>query len=115
MSDIKGSKTEINLMAAFAGESQARNRYTYYAEKARKEGYIQIASIFNETADQEREHAKRIFNSMQGGEIEITGSFPAGPIGNTAENLIICIFQCWVFFHCFKIWINYTHTFRHGF
>ncbi|MCC7299925.1 MAG: rubrerythrin family protein, partial [Verrucomicrobia bacterium] len=75
--EIKGSQTEKNLMAAFAGESQARNRYTYYASVARKEGYVQIADIFIETAEQEKEHAKRLFNLMAGGEIEIPAScFP---------------------------------------
>jgi rubrerythrin len=85
--DLKGSRTEKNLMAAFAGESQARNRYTYYAAKARKEGFRQISAIFEETADQEKEHAKRLFKLMKGGEIEITGAFPAGPVGDTIENL----------------------------
>jgi len=85
--DLKGSKTEVNLMAAFAGESQARNRYTFFASKARKEGFVQIAAIFAETADQECQHAKRLFKFMQGGEVEITGAFPAGIIGTTAENL----------------------------
>lgn len=85
--DLKGSRTERNLMAAFAGESQARNRYTYYAAKARKEGYRQMTAIFEETADQEREHAKRLFKLMKGGEIEITGTFPAGPVGDTIDNL----------------------------
>ena len=85
--DCKGSKTEKNLMAAFAGESQARNRYTYFAGKARKEGYRQIAEIFEETANQEREHAKRLFKFMPGGEAEITGSFPSGVIGSTVDNL----------------------------
>jgi rubrerythrin len=84
---LKGTQTETNLMAAFAGESQARNRYTYAASKARKDGYRQIAEIFEETANQEREHAKRLFKLMEGGEIEITGAFPAGPIGSTLENL----------------------------
>ncbi len=85
--DLKGSKTETNLMAAFAGESQARNRYTYYAAKAKKEGYRQISEIFEETANQEREHAKRLFKFMEGGEAEITGSFPFGVIGDTVDNL----------------------------
>ena len=85
--NLKGTQTEKNLMAAFAGESQARNRYTYAASKARKEGYRQIAEIFEETANQEREHAKRLFKLMQGGEIEIAGIFPAGPIGDTIDNL----------------------------
>ncbi len=85
--DIKGSKTETNLMAAFAGESQARNRYDYYANVAKKEGYRQISEIFTETANQEREHAKRLFKFMGGGTAEITGSFPAGVIGDTLENL----------------------------
>jgi len=86
--DLKGSETEKNLMAAFAGESQARNRYTYYSGKARKEGFRQIAEIFEETANQEREHAKRLFKFMPGGEVEITGQFPSGVIGTTAENLL---------------------------
>jgi len=85
--ELKGSKTEKNLTAAFAGESQARNRYTYFASKAKKEGYEQIAAIFLETADNEKEHAKREFKFLQGGDIEITGSFPAGVIGDTAANL----------------------------
>lgn len=85
--ELKGSRTETNLMAAFAGESQARNRYTYYAAKARKEGYVQISKIFEETADQEKEHAKRLFKFMSGGETEITGSFPFGVIGDTITNL----------------------------
>ncbi|MCK4739167.1 MAG: rubrerythrin family protein [Deltaproteobacteria bacterium] len=85
--ELKGSQTEKNLMAAFAGESQARNRYTYYAAKARGEGLIQISDIFTETADQEREHAKRLFKLMEGGDIEIAGTFPAGPVGSTTENL----------------------------
>lgn len=84
---IKGTETEKNLMKAFAGESQARNRYTYFAGAARKEGYVQIADIFQETADQEKEHAKRFFKFLEGGMAEITASFPAGVIGTTAENL----------------------------
>ncbi len=85
--ELKGSKTEKCLMAAFAGESQARNRYTYFASKARKEGYVQIADIFEETANQEKEHAKRLFKFMTGGETEITGGFPFGTIGSTVDNL----------------------------
>jgi len=85
--ELKGSKTEKNLLSAFAGESQARNRYSYFASQARKEGYEQIAAIFLETADNEKEHAKREFKFLQGGEAEITGSFPAGVIGDTASNL----------------------------
>ena len=85
--ELKGSRTETNLMAAFAGESQARNRYTYYASKARKDGFVQIADIFAETADQEKEHAKRLFKFMTGGEAEITGAFPFGVIGATTDNL----------------------------
>jgi rubrerythrin len=85
--NLKGTQTEKNLMAAFAGESQARNRYTYYASKARKEGYEQIAAIFEETANQEKEHAKREFAFLQGGEVEITAAFPAGEVGSTLENL----------------------------
>ncbi|MFC1761694.1 rubrerythrin [Planctomycetota bacterium] len=84
---LKGTQTEKNLMAAFAGESQARNRYTYYSSKARKEGYRQIAEIFEETANQEREHAKRLFKFMDGGETEITAGFPFGVIGATVDNL----------------------------
>lgn len=85
--ELKGSKTEENLMAAFAGESQARNRYTYFASKARKEGLVQIADIFAETADQEREHAKRLFKFMTGQETSISGAFPFGVIGDTVDNL----------------------------
>jgi len=85
--ELKGSQTEKNLLAAFAGESQARNRYTYFASQARKEGYIQISAIFEETANQEKEHAKREFKFLQGGEVEITAAFPAGVIGSTIENL----------------------------
>lgn len=84
---LKGSKTEKNLLTAFAGESQARNRYTYFAAKAKKEGYVQIADIFEETATQEKEHAKRFFKFLEGGEVEIQAAFPAGMIGTTAENL----------------------------
>lgn len=84
---LKGSKTEKNILTAFAGESQARNRYTYFASKARDEGYIQMAQIFEETANQEKEHAKRLFKLLEGGNVEITGSFPAGVIGSTVENL----------------------------
>jgi rubrerythrin len=85
--DLKGSQTEKNLLAAFAGESQARNRYTYFASQAKKEGYEQIAAIFEETANQEKEHAKREFKFLKGGEVEVTAAFPAGTIGNTIENL----------------------------
>jgi len=85
--EFKGSKTEKNLMGAFAGESQARNRYTYFASEARKSGYMQISNIFEETANQEKEHAKRFFSLLKGGEVEITASFPAGVVGTTAENL----------------------------
>jgi rubrerythrin len=84
---VKGTETEKNLLAAFAGESQARNRYTYFASQARKEGYQQIAGIFEETANQEKEHAKREFKFLEGGEVEITASYPAGVIGSTPENL----------------------------
>lgn len=87
MGSLKGTQTEKNLLTAFAGESQARNRYTYAASKARKEGFVQIADIFQETADQEKEHAKRFFKFLEGGEVEITGAFPAGVTGSTAENL----------------------------
>jgi len=85
--ELEASQTEKNLLAAFAGESQARNRYTYFASQARKEGYQQIAAIFEETANQEKEHAKREFKFLKGGEVEITAAFPAGVIGSTLENL----------------------------
>jgi rubrerythrin len=85
---LNGTRTEKNILTAFAGESQARNRYTYYAKQADKEGFRQIAAIFEETADQEREHAKRLFKMLPGGEVEITASFPAGVIGTTAANLL---------------------------
>ena len=87
MASLKGTQTEKNLMLSFAGESQARMRYTYFASVAKKEGYEQIAAIFTETADQEKEHAKRFFKFLEGGMVEITGTFPAGVIGTTAENL----------------------------
>ena len=85
--EFKGSKTEKNLLAAFAGESQARNRYTYFASAAKKEGYEQISAFFLETADNEKEHAKLFFNSLKGGETEIVSSYPAGVVGDTAVNL----------------------------
>lgn len=85
--NLKGSKTEKNLLASFAGESQARNRYTYFASAAKKEGYEQISAIFLETADNEKEHAKRFFKYLKGGMVEITASYPAGVIGTTLENL----------------------------
>ena len=84
---IKGTQSEKNLLTSFAGESQARMRYTYFASVAKKEGYEQIAAIFTETADQEKEHAKRMFKWLEGGMVEITASYPAGVIGTTAENL----------------------------
>ena len=87
MAELKGTKTEKNLLAAFAGESQTRNRYTYFASKAKKEGYVQISDIFTETANQEKEHAKRLFKLLEGGEVEVTGAFPAGTIDSTTENL----------------------------
>ncbi|OGJ92301.1 MAG: rubrerythrin [Candidatus Raymondbacteria bacterium RifOxyA12_full_50_37] len=87
MAQMKGSKTEKNLLKSFAGESQARNRYTYFASIAKKEGYIQISNIFSETADNEKEHAKRMFKFLEGGVVEITASYPAGKLGTTAENL----------------------------
>jgi len=88
MAEIKGTRTEKNLLAAFAGESQARNRYTYAASKAKKEGFVQVADIFEETADQEKEHAKRFFSFLTGGDVEITAAYPAGFTGTTAENLL---------------------------
>lgn len=87
MSALKGTQTEKNLLTAFSGESQARNRYTYFASAAKKEGYVQISDIFTETANQEKEHAKRLFKFLEGGEVEITAAFPAGVIGTTLENL----------------------------
>jgi rubrerythrin len=87
MSALKGTQTEKNLLTAFSGESQARNRYTYFASAAKKEGYVQISDIFTETANQEKEHAKRLFKFLEGGELEITAAFPAGVIGTTLENL----------------------------
>lgn len=88
MGKLKGSKTEQNLLKAFSGESQARNRYTYYAKQARKEGYEQIAAIFEETAENEKEHAKVFFKHLEGGMVEITAEYPAGIIGTTEENLL---------------------------
>lgn len=85
--NLKGTETERNLLTAFAGESQARNRYTYSADRAREEGYEQVAAIFEETANQEKEHAKRLFRFLQGGEADIRAAFPAGVIGGTLENL----------------------------
>ncbi len=87
MADIKGTMTEKNLLTAFAGESQARNRYTFFASAAKKEGFVQISHIFEETAAQEKEHAKRLFKFLEGGDVEIQAAFPAGVIGTTAENL----------------------------
>ena len=86
MMKLKGSKTEKNILTAFAGESQARNRYSYFASAAKSEGFVQIADIFEETANQEKEHAKRLFKLLQGGAVEIQASFPAGVIGTTAQN-----------------------------
>lgn len=85
---LKGTRTEKNILTAFAGESQARNRYTYFAAQAKKDGYVQIAEIFEETANQEKEHAKRLFKFLEGGDVEISAAFPAGKIGTTAENLL---------------------------
>jgi rubrerythrin len=84
---LKGTRTEKNILTAFAGESQARNRYSYFAGKAKKEGYEQIAAVFEETANQEKEHAKRLFKLLEGGEVEVAASFPAGVIGSTLDNL----------------------------
>jgi rubrerythrin len=85
---LKGSQTEKNVLTAFAGESQARNRYTYFAKQAKKDGYVQISQIFEETANQEKEHAKRLFKFLEGGEVEVVAAFPAGIIGGTYDNLI---------------------------
>lgn len=87
MASVKGTQTEKNLLTAFAGESQARNRYTYFASQALKDGFVQIADIFTETAMQEKEHAKRFFSFLEGGEAEITATYPAGKVGTTSENL----------------------------
>jgi rubrerythrin len=87
MARLKGTRTEKNILTAFVGESQARNRYTYYAAQAKKDGFVQVADILEETASQEKEHAKRLFKMLEGGEVEVTASFPAGVIGTTADNL----------------------------
>ena len=87
MASVKGTKTELNLLKSFAGESQARNRYTYFASVAKKDGFEQISAIFIETADNEREHAKVFFKYLEGGDTEITATSPAGKIGTTSENL----------------------------
>ena len=87
MGKLRGTQTEKNILTAFAGESQARNRYTYFASQAKKEGYVQISDIFTETADQEKEHAKRLFKLLEGGEVEVVAAFPAGVIGTTPDNL----------------------------
>ena len=87
MAKLVGTQTEKNLLTAFAGESQARNRYTYFAKQARNDGFVQISDIFTETADHEKEHAKRLFKFLEGGEVEIAGAFPAGVIGSTLDNL----------------------------
>jgi rubrerythrin len=88
MATLKGTQTEKNILTAFCGESQARNRYTYFSAQAKKDGYVQISQIFEETANQEKEHAKRLFKLLEGGEIEISATFPAGVIGTTVENLM---------------------------
>jgi len=88
MASLKGSKTEKNLLKSFAGESQARNRYTFFASVARKEGYVQIQRIFEETAANEKEHAEVFFKHLEGGEVEIVAAYPAGKIGTTEENLL---------------------------
>jgi len=88
MASVKGTETEKNLLKSFAGESQARTRYTYFSSIAKKEGYVQIADVFDETADQEKEHAKRFFKFLEGGDLEITATFPAGRMGTTPENLL---------------------------
>ena len=87
MTTIKNTQTEKNILTAFAGESQARNRYSYFAGQAKKDGYVQISAIFEETANQEKEHAKRLFKRLEGDEVEISGAFPAGVIGPTVNNL----------------------------
>jgi len=87
MTALKNTQTEKNILTAFAGESQARNRYSYFASQAKKDGYVQISTIFEETANQEKEHAKRLFKLLDGGEVEISGAFPAGVIAATVDNL----------------------------
>ena len=87
MGNLKGTQTEKNILTAFTGESQARNRYTYFASQAKKDGYVQISEIFTETANQEKEHAKRLFKLLEGGEVEVAAAFPAGVIGTTIDNL----------------------------
>jgi rubrerythrin len=87
MMELKGTQTEKNLLTAFAGESQARNRYTYFASRARDDGFMQISAVLAETADQEKEHAKRLFNLLEGGEVQVAAAFPAGRVGPTAGNL----------------------------
>jgi rubrerythrin len=88
MATLKGTQTEKNILTAFCGESQARNRYTYFSAQAKKEGFVQISQIFEETANQEKEHAKRLFKLLEGGEVTISAAFPAGVIGTTIENLL---------------------------
>ena len=88
MPTLKGTQTEKNILTAFAGESQARNRYTYFAAQAKKDGFVQISAIFEETANQEKEHAKRLYKLLEGGEVQVSASFPAGVIGTTRENLL---------------------------
>jgi rubrerythrin len=88
MKQLSGTRTEKNLLAAFAGESQARNRYSFFAGRARKDGFVQIAAIFEETANQEKEHAKRFFQFLEGGDLDVAASFPAGKIGSTLDNLL---------------------------
>ena len=88
---LKGTQTEKNILTAFCGESQARNKYTYFASQAKKEGFVQIQAIFEETADQEKAHAKRLFKFLEGGEAEVTAAFPAGVIGSTEENLAAAV------------------------
>jgi rubrerythrin len=87
VAELKGTQTEKNILTAFIGESQARNKYTYFASTAKKEGFVQISHVFTETADQEKEHAKRLFKLLEGGDVQIDAAFPAGVIGTTAENL----------------------------
>ncbi len=88
MARLKGSQTEKNILTAFAGESQARNRYTFYSKRAKKDGFVQIAQIFDETAIQEKAHASRLFKLLEGGEVQVTAAFPAGVVGETYDNLM---------------------------
>ncbi len=108
MKTMRGTKTEKNLLAAFAGESQARNRYTFFASEAKKEGYEQIAAVFLETAENEQQHAKRFFRFLEGGDVEIVAAYPAGTIGGTKDNLKASADG--EFFECSKLYPEFAST-----